>query len=86
MPGSVKVARMFVTHLVLVRVQVRQPFAVAFVAQLSERGSSKSVDAGGSPAESTNYQGVMSAVNGLVRNEEVESATLSALTIACAVG
>lgn len=53
LPGGVKVAQMPVKHPVLVRVQVRQPFSHASVAQLPERGSSKSIDAGESPAGST---------------------------------
>ena len=52
LPGGVKVALRFVKPLVLVRVQVWQPF-----------------------------QGVMSAADGLVRNEEVAGATPATLTI-----
>src|SRR5436309_9719272 len=52
LPGGVKVARRPVKLLVLVRVQVWQPF-----------------------------QGVISAADGLVRNEEVAGATAAILTI-----
>ena len=58
------------------------PTIHARVAQSTEHGASNAGDEGETPsASATIFQGVMSAADGLVRNQEVAGATPATLTI-----
>ena len=57
------------------------PTIHARVAQTTEHGGSNAGDEGETPSASAIFQGVMSAADGLVRNEEVAGATPATLTI-----
>ena len=60
------------------------PFPPSFyarVAQTTEHGGSNAGDEGEIPSASAIFQGVMSAADGLVRNQEDAGATPATLTI-----
>ena len=61
-------------------------FSVARVAQFTERGGSNAEDGGAIPSASARTQGVMSAADGLVRNQEAAGASPATLTISRKAG